>query len=218
MYKSEHGCFPDPSTCSNGSCSCLGSTGYDGGKNILVIENNKSMFVAIEKIFEKFLGMTSDSVYASDDGGEYAACVGGYCELVEGDGVDECSSSYDCHHYECNCEMEECEEILSPGTDSCAGGDFSECASFCSDEDSDGLISVLNAQGFLSSGSMVDADPWGSAYVFAFDVGDGSCNFVYSFGPDKALNEVNSSPTSCEDYFNQGDDNADDIWALIGSN
>jgi len=51
-----------------------------------------------------------------DDGMHYA-CVEGGCELMQGEGPNECLYDYNCRHYEC--QQEECVEVLTPGENEC---------------------------------------------------------------------------------------------------
>lgn len=68
-----------------------------------------------------------------DDGMHYG-CVEGGCELVQGEGNDQCIYDYQCRHNEC--ANDQCIEVMSQGEDECyEAADCQETHSECVDEE-----------------------------------------------------------------------------------
>lgn len=242
LYKTQHGCYPDPTSCNGTSCDCL----PEGEQSVVINNSGKKTYfeLGINNLINFDLPFVSADQGGGCNVGEYL-----YCEQDEytcmcdenlsnnEDGCtqewDDCcpwqswcssggSSSGEFYHAECGNEL--CNCVAGCGQDQCNYDE--ECEEGSSSSSSGGgssgtvidFVNVLVDEKLLSGGDDIYKDAWGHNYRIAlnFELASGggtTCSFVHSFGPNEMPNTNTAGATNCEEFFI-----SDDIYALIESN
>jgi len=125
----------------------------------------------------------------TDDGMHYA-CIEGGCELVSGEGPNQCLYDYNCRHYEC--QQEECVEVFTPGENECL---TSETCQYTHLECEDGECVEKYGQG---SDECEHSD---DCYVSHLECEDGECIEVEGAGSDQCQADY-----ECQEYHMGCDD------------